>query len=258
MVIGAQPWREIKMMENILLIPIGAVDSGILDSTAGALREIFGCEAMSGKSQPVPPETYDARRRQYASHRILKILEPLKPDRHTILLGVIDLDLYVPQLNLSSGRRIRRRVSRSSPCPSSAGVLWPQTRQGDFPPARGKRGDPRTGASPGPRPLPRSRMRHAFLEQSQGHGCERGAFLCRMQGKPHETGIMTDSEWRFRNQTILQVVEFQPMSPPRTTAMFSTRPVPADWRRSWSAGRWRRRYKQSRLSALRPCAPAAG
>lgn len=121
MVIGAQPWREIKMMENILLIPIGAVDSGILDSTAGALREVFGCEAMSGKSQPVPPETYDARRRQYASHRILKILEPLKPDRHTILLGVIDLDLYVPQLNFVFGE--------ADPAAGVAIIALPRLRQ---------------------------------------------------------------------------------------------------------------------------------
>lgn len=90
-------------MENILLIPFGKISPGILDHIAHVLKDTYACEAELGKPLSVPYETYNARRGQYHSTRILKILADLDRGRGAILLGVIDEDIYVPELNFLFG-----------------------------------------------------------------------------------------------------------------------------------------------------------
>ncbi len=84
-------------------MPIGAVDRTVLDSIAAAVREACQCGTEPGEAISVPRNTYNARRRQYNSTRILKALEALKPEQYQFLLGVIDQDLYVPELNFVFG-----------------------------------------------------------------------------------------------------------------------------------------------------------
>ena len=84
-------------------MPIGTVDREILDSVVTAVKEAFECAAEPGESIPAPEKTYNARRRQFNSTRILKALEVLKPQTYDLLLGVIDQDLYVPELNFVFG-----------------------------------------------------------------------------------------------------------------------------------------------------------
>jgi len=90
-------------MIKIVIIPIGEADQYTLDSIASALREIYGSETIIGHAVPIPEKTYNARRQQYHSTRILKALEILKPEGCDIVLGVIDQDLYVPELNFVFG-----------------------------------------------------------------------------------------------------------------------------------------------------------
>jgi len=90
-------------MIKIVIIPIGEADQYTLDSIARALREIYGSETVIGDAVPVPEKTYNARRQQYHATRILKALETLKPEGCDIVLGVIDRDLYVPELNFVFG-----------------------------------------------------------------------------------------------------------------------------------------------------------
>lgn len=82
-------------------MPIGEVDRNTLDFLVRAVRET--CPAEQGGSIAVPGNAYNARRRQYNATRILKALERRKPVRDEILLGVIDHDLYVPELNFVFG-----------------------------------------------------------------------------------------------------------------------------------------------------------
>jgi len=89
--------------KRILIIPIGEADQTTLDSIARALREIYGSETVIGDAVPIPEKTYNTRRQQYHSTRILKALETLKPGGYDIVLGVIDRDLYVPELNFVFG-----------------------------------------------------------------------------------------------------------------------------------------------------------
>ncbi len=90
-------------MIKIVIIPIGEADQNTLDSIASALREIYGSETGIGDAVPIPDKTYNARKGQYHSTRILKALEALKPGGCDIVLGVIDQDLYVPELNFVFG-----------------------------------------------------------------------------------------------------------------------------------------------------------
>jgi archaemetzincin len=90
-------------MIKIAIIPIGEADQTTLDSIARALRDIYGSETVIGNAVPVPEKTYNRRRRQYHSTQILKALETLKPGGCDIVLGVIDRDLYVPELNFVFG-----------------------------------------------------------------------------------------------------------------------------------------------------------
>ena len=90
-------------MIKIVIIPVGEADQNTLEAIARALREIYGSETVIGDAVPIPEKTYNARRQQHHSTRILKALETLKSKGHDIVLGVIDRDLYVPELNFVFG-----------------------------------------------------------------------------------------------------------------------------------------------------------
>ena len=90
-------------MIKLVIIPIGEADQNTLDSIARALRDAYGSETVIGDVVPIPEKTYNARRGQHHSTRILKALETLKPGGYDVILGVIDRDLYVPELNFVFG-----------------------------------------------------------------------------------------------------------------------------------------------------------
>jgi archaemetzincin len=90
-------------MEKILIIPIGIIATYILDHIAEILQESYQRETVLAKSMPMPDKTFNALRGQYNSTRILKRLETMKPENCRFLLGVVDQDLYVPELNFVFG-----------------------------------------------------------------------------------------------------------------------------------------------------------
>jgi archaemetzincin len=90
-------------VNDIFLIPIGTLESRILNSIGDALKKVFKCRVTIGKTVPIPPNTFDRKRRQYYSTSILKLIESYKPREYRRILGVIDEDLYVPQLNFVFG-----------------------------------------------------------------------------------------------------------------------------------------------------------
>lgn len=91
---------------RILLQPMGDVNPNILNYLAENLGKIFkGFECVvSGSSIPIPEDAYSKRRGQYWSTRLLHSLtsyvSKLVFDK---VLGVVDVDLYVPELNFVFG-----------------------------------------------------------------------------------------------------------------------------------------------------------
>lgn len=90
-------------IEKILIISIGKVDPDILRNIAAALEKIYNCSVKIGAEIPLPQDSYNPKRRQYHSTIILKKVRAVKPKDFDRILGVTDMDLYVPELNFVFG-----------------------------------------------------------------------------------------------------------------------------------------------------------
>ncbi len=88
---------------QILMVPVGPVDTGTLADLGQALHGVFHFPVKMGTTSPIPPEAYDYRRKQYHSTRILNMLKPLRSQDVYRVLAVIDEDLFVPKLNFVFG-----------------------------------------------------------------------------------------------------------------------------------------------------------
>lgn len=67
------------------------------------LASAFGAEIITAPGIPFPPVACDSTRRQYHSTPILRQLARVKPHDAERLLGITDVDLYVPELNFVFG-----------------------------------------------------------------------------------------------------------------------------------------------------------
>jgi len=88
---------------QIDILPIGGIDPDILEGISGGLGKIFPWDVRIGKEIRLPEESYDSRRRQYNSSVILRKLRTLKTGKSVSILGVTDVDIYVPGLNFVFG-----------------------------------------------------------------------------------------------------------------------------------------------------------
>jgi archaemetzincin len=88
------------MGSEILVTPVGEVETGVLAHICAALTETFGRPCCVGEALPAPEAALNPRRGQYAAEAILRQLQPGEADR---ALGVVDRDLYVPELNFVFG-----------------------------------------------------------------------------------------------------------------------------------------------------------
>jgi len=87
-------------MEKLNIIPIGKIDQKILDYLKIELRKKFGLEVEIAEPMEKPDYAYNSQRRQYHSTSILEKISKLT---NGVILGVVDLDLYVPDLNFVFG-----------------------------------------------------------------------------------------------------------------------------------------------------------
>lgn len=85
---------------EIVVAPFGETEVPLLTHLSATLSKTFECRCRIGEPLPVPESAFNARRRQYSAERILQRLEVRATGR---TLGVIDRDLYVPDLNFVFG-----------------------------------------------------------------------------------------------------------------------------------------------------------
>lgn len=95
-----------KPMKTIYLIPVGRVESDLLKELAQAMRDRLGVVAEVEEPVEIPKDTFDAKRDQYYSTRILNSLESARPYRKGMLLAVTEVDLFVPTLNFVFGEAL--------------------------------------------------------------------------------------------------------------------------------------------------------
>ncbi len=93
-----------EMKERIALRPIGDIDQKVLVRLKKRLEESFKAEVEAVEPMEVPADAYSSNRDQYHSTPILEGVRGFDGacdfDK---VLGIIDVDLYVPDLNFVFG-----------------------------------------------------------------------------------------------------------------------------------------------------------
>jgi archaemetzincin len=87
----------------IAVAPVGDIAANELSPLFPILRETFGVGVVAAPAVPLPPAAYDARRRQHLSTALLDALAKARRPDWDRLLGVADVDLFVPELNFVFG-----------------------------------------------------------------------------------------------------------------------------------------------------------
>ncbi len=91
---------------RIAILRIGTVDEAVTQNVRVRLSEAFPktvCTVLE-KVMPVPQDAYGSTRRQYNSSRVLARMSDFVEDRDADrVLGITDVDLYVPHLNFVFG-----------------------------------------------------------------------------------------------------------------------------------------------------------
>ena len=88
--------------QSLLIVPSGTIQKEVLVFLQNELIRIFGFDVRMAREEPIPQYAFDPKRRQYHSTKILEWLKNI-PVMDTRILGVVDLDLYVPELNFVFG-----------------------------------------------------------------------------------------------------------------------------------------------------------
>lgn len=87
----------------IYLQPIGNIENKVLNELSDRLNERFKLPVKIKQKIDIPKEAYNKDRNQYYSTKILEILRVNIPEDADRVLGIIDKDLYVPELNFVFG-----------------------------------------------------------------------------------------------------------------------------------------------------------
>jgi len=93
----------------VVLVPVGEIDQKVIQVLKDNLSKVFKNPVVVGKEMPEPDYAFNQRRKQYLSTVILKTITEQKeyPEDHK-MLGIVDHDLYVPELNFVFGEAGRK------------------------------------------------------------------------------------------------------------------------------------------------------
>jgi len=89
---------------DLLVVPIGEVENHWLLAAASCAQEMLHMPAQLLKPLPVPPSALHAQRNQYLSTSLLELLLPVGRERGARVLGVTELDLFIPILTFMFGQ----------------------------------------------------------------------------------------------------------------------------------------------------------
>ena len=94
---------------GIVLVAVGKVDGTLVEKLKKDLASAFNRQMFSGKEMPEPDYAFNKKRNQFLSTAILKaILDQKEYEAYEKILGIVDRDLYVPDLNFVFGEASRR------------------------------------------------------------------------------------------------------------------------------------------------------
>jgi archaemetzincin len=92
-------------MEGILVcwMGVGPADPGLLERVRAHVETVFGPPVEVVEERALPEGAFDARRGQWESGAILRWLSQRHPQGRSKLLGVTDVDLFLPILTFVFG-----------------------------------------------------------------------------------------------------------------------------------------------------------
>ncbi len=94
----------ISLSENrIVISPIGDLDKGLLEEVGEKISRVFGCETEIITLLEDLDFALDIERGQYHSTPILEILANKSPPRTVRILGIAQVDLFIPILTYVYG-----------------------------------------------------------------------------------------------------------------------------------------------------------
>jgi len=91
-------------VEYIYVLPIGLIDQRILKSLIIEIKLKFKHQCSILESIEVPSSAFDSRRNQYSSTKILQKIVDIAPNDTVKILGVADVDLFIPVLTFVFGQ----------------------------------------------------------------------------------------------------------------------------------------------------------
>jgi len=90
---------------GIILVPVGEIDRNVLDWLKNDLTKVFNRRVVTGRGMPEPAHAYNHKRKQYLSTVILKaVMEQKEYAPYEKILGIVEHDLFVPELNFVFGQ----------------------------------------------------------------------------------------------------------------------------------------------------------
>ena len=98
-------------MITVCLLRVGAVASGTSDAVGSAVGDILGCRVETHPEILDPGLAFDASRRQHNSTEILKHLESHFHTEADRILGLTEVDLFIPILTFVFGEALLDRSS---------------------------------------------------------------------------------------------------------------------------------------------------
>ena len=94
---------------GIVLVAVGEIDRNVMDRLRNDLNRVFNKQVSIGKGMPDPDYAYNKKRNQYLSTAILNAIMGQKEYvPYEKILGMVDHDLYVPELNFVFGEAGRK------------------------------------------------------------------------------------------------------------------------------------------------------
>lgn len=95
---------EINRLASIIIIPVGKINLEVLGPLRDHLGKVFNRQVVLGKEKAEPRYAYNRERGQYLAESILNALMSEKEvRRYERILGAVDYDLYMPDLNFVFG-----------------------------------------------------------------------------------------------------------------------------------------------------------
>jgi archaemetzincin len=91
-------------VSDLCLVPIGDVPPNVMEWIENAAAEWFPLSVRRLPALAVPEGAYDAKRQQYQSVEIMKLLARSAPRDASRVLGVTDVDLAIPMLSFLFGQ----------------------------------------------------------------------------------------------------------------------------------------------------------